>query len=111
MAENNTKASEDMQSAEDKLSHLNGVKSKLESTLDQLEDSVNREKRSRAEVEKKRRALEGDLRIAQETVLDLERQKKDYESMTLRKEKDLSALTNKLDEEQVHVSKVTKSIK
>merc|ERR1711963_942338 len=54
MAENNSKANEDMQSAEDKLSHLNGIKSKLESTLDQLEDSVNREKRARAEVEKKR---------------------------------------------------------
>merc|ERR1712061_764518 len=54
-AENNSKASEDMQCAEDKVSHLNNVKSKLESTLDELEDNINKEKRSRADIEKKRR--------------------------------------------------------
>merc|ERR1711941_204928 len=47
VAENSSKASEDMQCAEDKVNHLNNVKSKLESTLDELEDSLNREKRSR----------------------------------------------------------------
>merc|ERR1712243_298586 len=38
VAENSSKASEDMQCAEDKVNHLNNVKSKLESTLDELED-------------------------------------------------------------------------
>merc|ERR1712045_454154 len=57
-AENNSKASEDMQCAEDKVNHLNNVKSKLESTLDELEDSLNKEKRSRADIEKKRRKIE-----------------------------------------------------
>merc|ERR1712045_807329 len=78
-AENNSKASEDMQCAEDKVSHLNNVKSKLESTLDELEDNLNREKRSRADIEKKRRQFEGDLKVAQETVMDAERGKKDME--------------------------------
>merc|ERR1719270_637150 len=41
--ESNSKASEDMQCAEDKVNHLNNVKSKLESTLDELEDKVNKE--------------------------------------------------------------------
>merc|ERR1719458_2064632 len=45
VAENNSKASEDLQSAEDKVSHLNNVKSKLESTFDELEDSLNKEKK------------------------------------------------------------------
>merc|ERR1739840_94703 len=49
VAENNSKASEDLQSAEDKVSHLNNVKSKLESTFDELEDSLNKEKRARAD--------------------------------------------------------------
>merc|ERR1712108_105997 len=40
VAENNAKAAEDLQSAEDKVSYLNNVKSKLESTLDELEDSL-----------------------------------------------------------------------
>merc|ERR1712062_519421 len=35
-AENNSKASEDMQCAEDKVDHLNKIKSKLEQTLDEL---------------------------------------------------------------------------
>merc|ERR1719270_1812056 len=36
------KAFEDLTVAEEKVNHLNGIKSKLESTLDELEDSVNR---------------------------------------------------------------------
>merc|ERR1712122_465948 len=79
VAENSSKASEDMQCAEDKVNHLNNVKSKLESTLDELEDSLNKEKRSRADIEKKRRKIEGDLKVAQETVMDAERNKKDLE--------------------------------
>merc|ERR1712025_942562 len=58
-AENQSKALEDYQSGEDKLNHLNGMKTKLESTLDELEDSLSKEKRSRGDVEKKRRKIEG----------------------------------------------------
>merc|ERR1719370_1168489 len=111
VAENSSKASEDMQCAEDKVNHLNNVKSKLESTLDELEDNLNREKRSRADTEKKRRKIEGDLKVAQETVMDAERSKKDLEINISRKEKDLSALTSKLEDEQALVSKVQKAIK
>ena len=45
MGENNAKANEDLQAAEDKVDHLNKIKSKLEQTLDELEDSLSREKR------------------------------------------------------------------
>merc|ERR1712020_872829 len=55
IADNQAKSSDDLQSAEEKVNHLNGVKSKLESTLDELEDGANREKRARANVEKERR--------------------------------------------------------
>merc|ERR1712130_1080860 len=44
------KSSEDLQVASEKVDHLNKVKSKLESTLDELESSVEKEKRSRAQV-------------------------------------------------------------
>merc|ERR1712203_885785 len=50
VTENNSKAAEDLQVVEEKANHLNNVKSQLESTLDELEDSLTREKRSRAEV-------------------------------------------------------------
>merc|ERR1711902_425521 len=80
-------------------------------TLDELEDNLNREKRARADTEKKRRKIEGDLKVAQETVMDAERSKKDLEINISRKEKDLSALTSKLEDEQALVSKVQKAIK
>merc|ERR1719284_958792 len=54
--ESSAKSAEDLQSAEDKVSHLNNIKSKLEQTLDELQDSFEREKRSRADIEKRSRA-------------------------------------------------------
>merc|ERR1712080_84428 len=55
--------------------------------------------------------VEGDLKIAQETVADLERSKKEVEGLIARKEKDISGLAVKLDDEQGHVGKLQKNIK
>merc|ERR1712055_649420 len=63
ITENSAKSSEDLQSASDKVDHLMNVKSKLESTLDELESSFEKEKRSRGVVEKERRKIEGELKI------------------------------------------------
>merc|ERR1712241_1172698 len=49
--EHNNKNVEELQSAEDKVQHLNMVKTKLEQTLDDLDDSLDREKRHKNEVE------------------------------------------------------------
>merc|ERR1712170_166122 len=111
MGENNAKACEDLQVAEDKVDHLSKIKSKLEQTLDELEDSLEREKRARADVEKQRRKIEGDLRVTQESVSELERAKKELENNIQRKEKDLASQGSKLDDEQSLVGKVQKSIK
>lgn len=46
----NQKTAEELQAAEDKVNHLNKVKIKLEHTLDELEDSLEREKKSRLEL-------------------------------------------------------------
>merc|ERR1712223_2157240 len=78
IGDNQSKAMEDLQSAEDKVSHLN-----------ELEDGVNREKRSRADVEKQRRKIEGELKMAQETVAELEQTKRELENIIARKEKDI----------------------
>ena len=48
--ENNSKTEEELQNAEDKVAHLNMVKNKLEQTLDDLDDSLERERRSKGEV-------------------------------------------------------------
>merc|ERR1719420_2666321 len=110
-AEVNAKATEDLQTAGDKVNHLANIKSKLESTLDELEDSHNKEKRGRADIEKNRRKLEGELKVTQESVNDLERSKKELEAAIGRKEKDLGSLASKLEDEQSIVAKTQKTIK
>jgi myosin heavy chain 6/7 len=43
----NRKLTEDLQAEEDKVNHLNKIKAKLESSLDDLENDIEREKRAR----------------------------------------------------------------
>merc|ERR1711994_513761 len=54
---------------------------------------------------------EGELKVTQETVGDLERSKKELEGAIGRKEKDLAGLASKLEDEQSIVAKVQKTIK
>merc|ERR1719330_980312 len=111
VSENAAKSTEDLQVAEDKVGHLNQIKNKLESTLDELESSYEKEKRGRANIEKERRKIEGELKVMQETVSELERTRKELENNIQRKEKDSSQLMHKLEDEQSLVAKVQKSIK
>merc|ERR1712238_408405 len=99
VSENAAKSLEDLAASEDKVDHLAKIKAKLEATLDELQGSLNGEKRARADIEKTRRRVEGDLKVTQETVSELERQKKEAEGAIQRKEKDLTGLSSKLDEE------------
>merc|ERR1712213_47660 len=96
VSENAAKSAEDLTVAEDKVAHLNQIKNKLESTLDELESSLEREKRGRAQVEKERRKVEGELKVTQESVCDLERARKELEATIERKEKDAGGLLSKL---------------
>ena len=111
ICEGNSKSAEDLQIADDKVKHLYKVKEKLESTLDELEASSEREKRARTAIDKERRKLELDLKLLQETVSDLERSRKELESQIGRKDLDISAARAKLNDEQALVGKVQKSIK
>merc|ERR1719249_198846 len=72
IAETQAKSNDDMVSVSEKVDHLAAVKSKLESTLGELESSLDKEKKSRATVEKQKRKLEGDLKMAQDGVVELE---------------------------------------
>merc|ERR1719450_849875 len=66
IAETQAKSNDDMISVNEKVGHLASVKSKLESTLGELESGLDKEKKSRATVEKQKRKLEGDLKMAQD---------------------------------------------
>merc|ERR1711981_1053079 len=111
MSENNAKATEDLQASEDKVDHLAKIKAKLDATLDELQGSLNGEKKARTDIEKQRRKVEGDLKVTQESVSELERNKKELESTITRKEKDFSGFSTKLDDEQSQVARLQKAIK
>merc|ERR1712200_335471 len=102
------KAYDDLHVAEEKVAHLNDIKAKLESTLDELEGGGAGEKRARAGVDSQRRKVEGELKMAQETVSEIEAAKRDLENVIARKEKDIIGLSGKLDDEQSLVTKATK---
>merc|ERR1712203_575167 len=55
VSENAAKSAEDLVVAEDKVSHLNQIKSKLEGTLDELESSLEKEKRGLRETRRQER--------------------------------------------------------
>jgi len=111
IAENQAKSNEDLISAEEKVSHLNSIKGKLESTLGELEGGLDKEKRNRANLEKEKRKIEGELKMTQEMVADLERAKRELEGAIARKEKDIGGVAAKLDDEQSLVAKMQKNIK
>merc|ERR1712106_1285375 len=100
ISENGAKSAEDLQIATEKVEHLLKVKAKLEATLDELESSFEKEKRSRGAIDKERRKIEGDLKVCQETVADLERSKKELEAALMRRENEIGGQVSKLDDER-----------
>merc|ERR1719278_2550591 len=111
IAKTQAKSNDDMITVNEKVGHLNSVKSKPESTLDELEGGLDKEKKSRAALEKQKRKVEGDLKMAQDGVAELERSKRDLEVTINNKDKNNAQLAAKLDDEQNLVAKAQKGIK
>ncbi|XP_043200285.1 myosin heavy chain, muscle-like isoform X9 [Amphibalanus amphitrite] len=111
LQENQQKTAEDFGTQEDKVGHLLKVKAKLEQTLDELEDSLEREKKTRAETDKSKRKVEGDLKLTQEAVADLEKNKRELEQTIQRKDREIAQLSSKLEEEQSLVTRLQRVIK
>merc|ERR1712241_702039 len=105
------KTEEDIQANEDKCNHLNKVKGKLEQELDETEDALEREKKSKGDVEKMKRKIEGDLKLTQEAVGDLERIKSELEQSITRKEKEITSMSAKIEDEGTLGSKYNKQVK
>ena len=87
------------------------MKAKLEATLDEAEDALEREKKARLEQERNKRRSEAEVKSMQAALDALQRSKKEVETATTRKEKEISALTDKLNNEQTNLSKANKQIK
>merc|ERR1719481_108190 len=111
LAEGQAKSNEDLIAANEKVTHMASVKGKLEGTLDELEGSLDKEKKARANLEKAKRKVEGDLKIAQDTLADYERENRDLENVIAAKEKNNLDLQAKLSDEQGLVAKNQKTVK
>ena len=79
------------------------VKSKLEQTIDEIETAHENERRQKIELDKQRRRMEGDLKICQQTLAELERTKKDIENSLTRREREQGTMIQKLEEQQASV--------
>nr|XP_014351236.1 PREDICTED: myosin-7-like [Latimeria chalumnae] len=66
---------DDLQAEEDKVNTLTKAKAKMEQQIDDLEGSLEQEKKIRMDLERTKRKLEGDLKLTQESVIDLENDK------------------------------------
>ena len=84
---------------------------KLEQSLDELEDDLEREKRLKLEQDKQRKKVENDLRAVEENLDSVERNKSELEDAICRKNKESAVLVEKLQDEQRLVAKSSKQIK
>merc|ERR1711874_767364 len=74
-------------------------------------DSLEREKKLRNDVEKTKRKVEGDLKLSQEAVADLERNQKELENTLSRKDNELAAIASKIDDESLGAARTGKQAK
>ncbi|VDK69880.1 unnamed protein product, partial [Anisakis simplex] len=109
--EMNKKILEDLNCEGDKSNHVAKIKSKLEQTLAEMEDSLERECRAKSDTEKARRKVEGELKMGNETMDEITKQKHDLENSLKRKEAEMVNLSGRLDEEQSLVNRLQRQIK
>merc|ERR1719402_2104196 len=86
LQEVNAKNAEEFSSVGDRAAHLNQVKQKLESTYGEINGAYNNEKKKKANLEKEKRKVEGDVKLTMETIHDLQRNRKDLESMIFKRD-------------------------
>ena len=94
-----------------KANTLNNVRSKLESTLDDLEDELQMEKKAKILMDKVKRKLEGDLNRSLEALDEKEKDNSSIKQSLARREKELAHTIAKLEDEQNLIIKYVKQIK
>lgn len=72
---------------------------------------MEHEKKIRMDVERIKRKQEGDLRLSQDTIMDLENDKQRTEEKLKKKEFEFSQLTTQLEDEHSLVSQLQRKIK
>uniref|UniRef100_A0A8D3DPN8 Uncharacterized protein n=1 Tax=Scophthalmus maximus TaxID=52904 RepID=A0A8D3DPN8_SCOMX len=101
---------DDLQAEEDKVNTLTKAKTKLEQQVDDIEGSLEQERKLRMDLERAKRKLEGDLKLAHESVMDLENDKQQSEEK-IKKDFEMSQLLSKIEDEQALSIQLHKKIK
>uniref|UniRef100_A0A8C3NLZ1 Uncharacterized protein n=1 Tax=Geospiza parvula TaxID=87175 RepID=A0A8C3NLZ1_GEOPR len=91
---------DDLQAEEDKVNTLTKAKTKLEQQVDDLEGSLEQEKKLRMDLERAKRKLEGDLKLAQDSIMDLENDKQQLDEKLKKKDFEISQIQGKIEDEQ-----------
>nr|XP_057902678.1 myosin heavy chain, fast skeletal muscle-like [Doryrhamphus excisus] len=102
---------DDLQAEEDKVNTLTKAKSKLEQQVDDLEGSLEQEKKLRMDLERSKRKLEGDLKLAHETIMDLENDKQQSDEKIKKRDFEISQLLGRIEDEQSVGIQLHKKIK
>lgn len=76
-----------------------------------MEDNLEREKRQRADLDKQKRKIEGELKVTQENLEELARHKLDLENNLKKSEAELQSTAQRLEDEQSLVSRLQRQIK
>uniref|UniRef100_A0A8D1U0A1 Myosin-7 n=1 Tax=Sus scrofa TaxID=9823 RepID=A0A8D1U0A1_PIG len=111
LQEAHQQALDDLQAEEDKVNTLTKAKVKLEQHVDDLEGSLEQEKKVRMDLERAKRKLEGDLKLTQESIMDLENDKQQLDERLKKKDFELNALNARIEDEQALGSQLQKKLK
>uniref|UniRef100_A0A8C3Q655 Myosin-7 n=1 Tax=Geospiza parvula TaxID=87175 RepID=A0A8C3Q655_GEOPR len=114
LQESHQQTLDDLQAEEDKVNTLTKGKVKLEQQVDDLEGSLEQEKKIRMDLERAKRKLEGDLKLTQENIMDLENDKQQLEEKLKKKEFEIhqqnSRIEDKLKELQARIEELEEEL-
>uniref|UniRef100_A0A669PZX1 Uncharacterized protein n=1 Tax=Phasianus colchicus TaxID=9054 RepID=A0A669PZX1_PHACC len=102
---------DDLQVEEDKVNTLTKAKTKLEQQVDDLEGSLEQEKKLRMDLERAKRKLEGDLKLSHDSIMDLENDKQQLDEKLKKKDFEISQIQSKIEDEQALGMQLQKKIK
>uniref|UniRef100_A0A4W3JM06 Myosin-7B n=1 Tax=Callorhinchus milii TaxID=7868 RepID=A0A4W3JM06_CALMI len=111
LQEAHQQALDDLQAEEDKVNSLSKSKAKLEQQVDDLESSLEQEKKVRMDLERAKRKLEGDLKLSHESVMDLENDKQQLEEKLKKKDFEVNQFSSKVEELEALIVQLQKKIK
>ncbi|KAI7791208.1 Myosin heavy chain [Triplophysa rosa] len=102
---------DDLQAEEVKVNTLTEAKTKLEQQVDDLEGSLEQEKKLRMDLQRAKRKLEDDLKLAQESIMDLGNDKQKSDEKIKKKDFEINQLLSKIEDEQSLGAQLQKKIK